>query len=164
MIPSVYITTHQVLTSQLLSLLLAHNVISHKNFRSRSPYFWRHDNPPRPGFEIPEDIMDILLCAIVDTWIQNGLTDMGQLNLDGEELRDEIVKLVDKLLVQWIFDETIGEEEKEEKVKELMQVCPEAEPQREPHPKVPIHTGKPHQSKLPVPRTGFHWWNVPGKD
>ncbi|KAF8424357.1 hypothetical protein EV426DRAFT_716977 [Tirmania nivea] len=170
MIPNIYITTHQVLTSQLLSLLLAHRIITHVNVRSRAPYFWRHLSDSRPGFEVPPAIMYNVLDVIVNRWFQIGMTDMGQLTLIGDELRDKIAALVDALLVQYIFGENTEVEsngmdsEEEENEKNAKPAKIEKKPHRVPYPADTEAKRKQYKSRLPLPRTVRERWKGKAKD
>ncbi|KAF8440183.1 hypothetical protein BGX38DRAFT_1206408 [Terfezia claveryi] len=148
-----YVTTHQILIAQLLSLLLAHGIISHVNVRSQSPYFWRHHSPTHPGFEVSPRMMDTLLEVIIDRWIQIGMTDMGQLTVDGDDLRDKIVALVDALLVSWILNK---EQIKQARIEREAVRFPEAKPSMAP--------GKVHHSRLPLPRTASDRWQANWND
>ncbi|RPB19777.1 hypothetical protein L211DRAFT_852893 [Terfezia boudieri ATCC MYA-4762] len=173
MIIDIYVTTHQILISQLLSLLLAHGIISHVNVRSQSPYFWRHHSPTHPGFEVSPRMINTLLEVIIDRWIQIGMTDMGQLTVDGDDLRDKIVALVDALLVSWIFvEDTEGktesmaedEDEEEENRKQIKQARIERQPVRFPEAMPPKAPRKAHYSRLPLPRTASNRWQAKGND
>jgi len=174
MIPHIYITTHQLLTSQLLSLLLAHGIISHVNVRSQAPYFWRHPSARQSGFKVPPQIVDSLINIIVDRWVRSGITNMGQLKLDGDELRDGIGTLVDAVLVPWISGEITEEirngiveeedegENEEEEVTKYTRI--ERQPEEFPYPQPPAPPRKVYHSRLPLPRTALDRWNAKRKD
>lgn len=152
MISNLYITTHQALTSQLLSFLLAHEIILHVNVRSRSPYFWRHCTPTSPGFEFPPRMMDTLLEVIVDRWIGVGIIDMVNLTLVGDELRDRIVALVDSLLLPWVFGLAPEKKLKDERCAEdLRGEAKQMKIEEEPRP-IPTYRIRRHRSRLPLPR------------
>ena len=103
------------------------------------------------------------------------MTDMGQLPVAGDDLRDRIEALVDVLLVDWLFGEGTGKEgidiiqevdEEEEEGTGNEQETQHARINRERAgvANLPRPQGIAYHSRLPLPSTGSGHWRAKGKD